>query len=510
MAATKTVYQVPQSHNLLTPRYGVVTLSGYGIRVCLDRGHLLLEDGIGAHRQTIRLPRVRHGLKRLVIIGSDGFVSLAAVRWLADQQAAFIMLERDGKVLAVTGPVRSADARLRRAQALAIQSGAALDIARELIDRKLSGQEQVARHKLHASEIADAIGRLRRELPDASTPARILYIESRAANSYWSAWRQLSVTFPKKDERRLPDHWRIFGTRFSPLTGSPRLAVNPPNAILNYLYALLESESRIAVAALGLDPGMGVLHVDTPNRDSLALDVMEAVRPSVDAYLLEWFTKETLRREWFFEQYNGNCRLMGSFAALLSETAPAWERTVGVFAEMVAQRLWNSTQRSTHGRSLPTRLTQRRRSEGRGNEFIFKVSHARHPEKICPGCGVTTRRGQLCLQCWHRISRLNLTELAKVGRIAALSPESRAKHANTQRRHQAAKRAWLDSPRSTWPTEKSYAEEIQPKLSGVAISRLSATMGVSESYASDIRAGRHRPHPRHWQALAQLVGVAPK
>jgi hypothetical protein len=27
-------------------------------------------------------------------------------------------------------------------------------------------------------------------------------------------------------------------------------------------------------------------------------------------------------------------------------------------------------------------------------------------------------------------------------------------------------------------------------------------------YAADIRAGRRRPHPRHWQALAQLVGAS--
>jgi hypothetical protein len=38
----------------------------------------------------------------------------------------------------------------------------------------------------------------------------------------------------------------MFGARVSPLTGSPRLAVNPPNAVLNYLYAILESEARLS------------------------------------------------------------------------------------------------------------------------------------------------------------------------------------------------------------------------------------------------------------------------
>ena len=101
MAATENLRQLAPSHNsrpeLIAPRHGVVTLSGYGIQVRVDRGHLLLEDGIGTDRRCVRLPRVGHGLKRLVVIGSDGMVSLAALRWLADQDTAFSMLERDGK-----------------------------------------------------------------------------------------------------------------------------------------------------------------------------------------------------------------------------------------------------------------------------------------------------------------------------------------------------------------------------------------------------------------------------
>jgi hypothetical protein len=83
MAAIRTVSQLAQSHNspaeLLIPRTGVVTLFGYGIQVRVDRGHLLLDDGIGSDRRRYRLPRVGHGLRRLVVIGSDGMVFLVAV-----------------------------------------------------------------------------------------------------------------------------------------------------------------------------------------------------------------------------------------------------------------------------------------------------------------------------------------------------------------------------------------------------------------------------------------------
>src|SRR6266849_10160848 len=123
-------HNLPQSHAIR--KSGVLVLNGYGIRVQVHAGHLVLHDGIADERRTLRLPRVNHGLKRLVLIGSDGFITLEALRWLADQGAAFVMLDRRGKVLLTTGPVYPSDARLRRSQALASHSGAALLIAREL------------------------------------------------------------------------------------------------------------------------------------------------------------------------------------------------------------------------------------------------------------------------------------------------------------------------------------------------------------------------------------------
>jgi CRISPR-associated protein Cas1 len=267
--------------------------------VHLDRGHLVLKDGIGGERREIRLARVGHGLRRLILIGSDGFVSLAALRWLADQGGAFVMLERDGSVLATTGPVRPSDARLRRAQSLASTNGIALEISKELIRRKLAAQEQIARDKLNNSRAAQLISEHRAAIDDAKTIEELRLWESRGAYEYWSGWRNIQINFPKRDLPRVPQHWQRFGARVSPLTGSPRLAVSPPNAILNYLYAILESEARLAASTLGLDPGIGLMHVDSPARDSLACDLMEPIRVQIDSYVLDWISREPIRREWF-------------------------------------------------------------------------------------------------------------------------------------------------------------------------------------------------------------------
>jgi CRISPR-associated endonuclease Cas1 len=517
MAATQTLHQLPQSLNSstvtvrpLAPRHGVVTLFGYGISVRVERGHLIFKDGIGTARREARFPRVRHGVRRLVVIGSDGMVSLAALRWLADQDAAFVMLDRDGSVLTTTGPVRPSDARLRRAQALAHESGVALRIARELIGQKLDAQERLAREGLRNSIAAQMIARARAALTTAETVPAIRLLESRAAYAYWSAWRTVPINFPRSDLRRVPDHWRTFGSRISPLSGSPRRAVNPPNAMLNYLYALLESEARLAAAALGLDPGFGVMHVDSRTRDSLACDLMEPIRPQVDAYLLDWITREPLRREWFFEQQDGNCRLMGSFAVRLSETAPTWGRAVAPLAEWVCRLLWSTIAKPARQLVPSTRLTQSRRRQAKGGPSRLPVKPAPRPTAICRICGAAIACGhRYCAACAVSVSRENLIAAAKLGRVAGHSREARTRQAEAQRRHAAAKRAWQASSQPVWLDKETYVRKIQPLLSGVTVPVLASALGISEPYGAEIRAGRYLPHPRHWLTLARLVSVSP-
>lgn len=193
------------------------------------------------------------------------------------------------------------------------------------------------------------------------------------------------------------------------LTGSPRLAANPANAILNYLYALLESEARLAAAALGLDPGLGVLHVDTQARDSLACDLMEAVRPQVDGYLLDWITRQPLRREWFFEQRDA------------------------------------------------------------GDKPRVALCFRENP---------------------HDDRR----------------PFAEVRQADKQRQHANARLSWTPSNQLKWLADDAYSNKIQPLLARMSNSAIASRIGVSRWYAGRIRQG-HRPHPRHWQALATLVGL---
>jgi CRISPR-associated endonuclease Cas1 len=509
MAASSTLPQPKVFRKSQIGKTGVLTLSGFGIKVRMQRGHLEIEDGVGIDRRTIRLPRVGHGLKRLVVIGSDGFVSLAALEWLTAQDASFVMLERNGKVMCVTGPVRPSEAKLRRAQALAAGNGLGLEIARSLIDAKVRGQELVLRERLNRQAAAHVISDFRDRLASAGTFDAIRVVEANAAACYFREWRSIPVTWPKADLPRTPDHWRFAGSRQSPLSGGPRLAVTPAHAILNYCFAMLEAESRLSVSALGLDPGLGVgLHTDTANRDSLALDVLEPVRPDIEAWLLDWIENEPLRRSDFFETGAGNCRLMSQLCIKLSGTAAVWRKLVAPWAEYVAQALWSRAQ-SRHGDNsvVQTRLTQRRRTEAKGKVWTpsIKLSRADH---LCRECGERIIAGRThCGQCAVSSATERFIDAARVGRETANGPAAQVKRANTQRQNALAQHAWKPSHKPTWLTKALFAERIQPLLASLSASAIARQISVSRWYAGRIREG-YRPHPRHWQALANLTGVS--
>jgi CRISPR-associated endonuclease Cas1 len=493
----------------LKTKRGVITLFGYGINIHVDRGHLLVEDGIGADRRHARFPRVGHGLERLVTVGNDGSVSLAALRWLADQKASFVMLDRDGSVLATTGPVRRSDARLRRAQACADQSDLALRISQELISQKLAGQQRVAREKLLDPEAANAIASLRAELPSTRTTDDVRVCEARAGAVYWIGWRAVRVQYPKKDLRRVPDHWLSFGSRTSPLSGfSPRVAVNPMNAILNYLYAILESETRLAIAAMGLDPGIGFLHVDNDRRDSLACDLMEVVRPDVDAFLFDWVVRAPFSRDWFFEQRDGNCRLMGQFAKTLSETAPIWRRAVGPIVEWLARSLWEDTPKMAGHRAPANRLTQSTKRAAQGGYPALPFPRVTAPQNLCRTCGAPImHKGKYCRLCNAEASKELFVKVSEMGRKASQSAKAQEQRIKKQRRNARAQHGWIAAKQPSWLDQDAYVTRIQPRLAELTYSAIASAIQVSPGYADAIRKGKVHPHARHWLKLAELVGV---
>jgi hypothetical protein len=65
--------------------------------------------------------------------------------------------------------------------------------------------------------------------------------------------------------------------------------------------------------------------------------------------------------------------------------------------------------------------------------------------------------------------------------------------------------AWDPSSLPDWLDTETFTQKIQPMLANVTTSAIATALGVSWVYASHIRGGAKRPHPRHWVRLAELV-----
>jgi hypothetical protein len=97
---------------------------------------------------------------------------------------------------------------------------------------------------------------------------------------------------------------------------------------------------------------------------------------------------------------------------------------------------------------------------------------------------------------------------ARLGRLIGHTPQAEARRRESKRCHDLERQKWSLSDKPRWLTEDFYTKEIQPRLKGATLSQIALALSVSIPCASDIRKGRRRPHPRHWQVLARLAGLS--
>jgi hypothetical protein len=200
---------------------------------------------------------------------------------------------------------------------------------------------------------------------------------------------------------------------------------------------------------------------------------------------------------------------LGSFTVRLSETAPTWSRAVAPIAEWISGTLWAKRSRP-YRQSVPgTRLTESHRRQARSEPVSPTAVREPKLPNVCRICGASINHGDsYCASCSVNVSRESLIKAAQDGRMASHSREAETRRSETQRRHHAAKRAWRSSDLPNWLNEITYREKIQPRLAELSVPTISKALGISGLYATDIRAGSRRPHQRHWETLAGLIGFS--
>lgn len=262
-----------------------VTTEGASLRKDGENLVVTIED---AERARVPL----HMLASVVTFGVI-FLSPPLMQACAAAGVAIVLLDRAGRFQArVEGPV-SGNVLLRREQYRI--SDRPDEIVRSIVGGKIANQRTVLQRALrdYGGEFAPdrkdaldaAVTRLGRILQRVSFSQDGIDLlrgaEGEAAQIYFGVFDDLI---------RASDPEIRFRGR------SRRPPLDPVNALLSFVYTLLTHDCRSAAESVGLDPAVGFLHRDRPGRPSLALDLMEELRPVLaDRFALALLNRRQLR-----------------------------------------------------------------------------------------------------------------------------------------------------------------------------------------------------------------------
>jgi CRISP-associated protein Cas1 len=177
-------------------------------------------------------------------------------------------------------------------------------------------------------ELAASADEMKRRPPQTMDALR--GIEGRVAQAYFTAWRSTPLRWRDTRRKPIPEEWHRIGPRSPPNSKRNRGATHPMNAMLNYGYAVLESQVQIAVVSAGLDPTIGYMHAQHAERSALVLDLMEPLRPAADRVVLGFARGQPMSAADFVLRDDGVCRLTPQLArTIAAKTAERVEVRVG-------------------------------------------------------------------------------------------------------------------------------------------------------------------------------------
>ncbi len=278
----------------------------------LDKRDMLVRlegKALRVERPDGALQRVPLGMLGMVVVHGAPAVTCDVWRALAERfiPAVLAPLRTQGTAWLGAGLSTAIQVRCRQHE-LARDPAATLAVARQWIRLKLTMQRQLLAAlppPLNTAATGEIRATLERELAALAaveSVAALMGVEGAAAAA-WYGWLAA----------HLPAPWGFSGRNRRP----PR---DPVNALLSLGYTLLGAEMLSAVQESGLDPALGFLHGIVPGRESLMLDLIEPLRPGVDALVLR-LLNQVLTPAHFTRHPAQGCRLDKEGRGLFY---PAW------------------------------------------------------------------------------------------------------------------------------------------------------------------------------------------
>ncbi len=254
------------------------------------------------HKKAFQAPI--HSIENIVCFGFKPMTP-ALMAFCAENNVGVSFLSDQGKFLArVYGP-QQGNVLLRKAQyAVADNEHESLKIACPIIAAKVSNYRNLLlRHQRnHQHDTPDSVaiaattlGNRLGDIQRVESLDMLRGYEGECASLYFGVLSSLIVA-QQED--------------FTFTARSKRPPLDPANALLSFLYAIMANDVRSALETVGLDPQVGFLHQLRSGRPSLALDIMEEFRAYLgDRIMLNLINLKQVTKKDFEIRESGEVRM---------------------------------------------------------------------------------------------------------------------------------------------------------------------------------------------------------
>ena len=246
------------------------------------------------NERKIRIPY--HMIESMCIFGKTNIEDAVLSKCMQYGIGIYVLTQNGKFRYSIQGPTRG-NVLLRKRQYLLSESCERLKIATEIIRAKIkNGYMVLQRFQRNHPEInfTDTIQKLKKVLEGVSlctTVDELRGKEGEAARIYFSVFDQMILV--RNPEMR-------FRAR------SKRPPEDRCNALLSFVYTLLTTECIHALECKGMDPYVGFIHGDRPGKPSLALDLMEELRPMIaDRFVIKLINRKIISLDMFEERGDG-------------------------------------------------------------------------------------------------------------------------------------------------------------------------------------------------------------
>ena len=246
-----------------------------------------------------------HSIENIVCFGFKPLTP-QVMAFCAENNVGISYLTETGQFLARVYGAQKGNVLLRKAQyAFSDNEFQCLQIAKPIIAAKVSNYRYILlRHQRNHPEncsddvvlSSEIMGKRITNIQQAESLDELRGYEGECATLYFGSLSSL-ITVQKED------------FLFTQRTKRPPL--DPANALLSFLYAILVNDVRSALETVGLDPQVGFLHQIRSGRPSLALDIMEEFRPVLADRLAVTLINRGQLRSTDFEERPGGAVLLG-------------------------------------------------------------------------------------------------------------------------------------------------------------------------------------------------------